>query len=73
MLGPILFLIYVNHVVSQLNCEFKIFADVIKIYLSFNVDDYNQSLQMGQANIDSLVHTGNSWGLKMNSGKCVCV
>ena len=73
VLGPILFLIYVNHVVSQLNCEFKIFADDIKIYLGFNVDDYNQSLQVGQANIDSLVHTGNSWGLKMNSGKCVCM
>ena len=32
VLGPILFLIYVNHVVFDLKCQFKIFADDIKLY-----------------------------------------
>ena len=35
--GPVLFLLYINHVVSELTCNVKIFADDIKIYLGYSL------------------------------------
>ena len=71
VLGPVLFLIYVNHVVSQLNCKFMIFADDTKLYLAHS-DNLPASQSYLQADIDTLVRTGSSWGLVMNTAKCVC-
>ena len=34
VLGPILFLIYVNSIASDLKCDYKIFADDLKIFFS---------------------------------------
>ena len=34
VLGPLLFLLYINHVVSGLTCRFKVFADDVKLYLA---------------------------------------
>ena len=34
VLGPILFLVYVNNVVQHLTCRYKIFAVDIKMYIS---------------------------------------
>ena len=39
VLGSVLFLIYVNYVVSSIACNYKLFADVIKLYLSIDVSD----------------------------------
>ena len=53
VLGPVLFLLYVNHAVSGLRSNYKIFADDIKLYLcSGESDNYISSLQM---DIDRLV------------------
>ena len=73
VLGPVLFLIYVNHLSSFLNCKYMLFADDIKLYLSFDVTDLSYGVQMGQDEIDSLVRTSDAWGLKMNVSKCVCI
>ena len=72
VLGPIMFLIFINHIVSDLSCSYKIFADDIKIYLSGPVESYVSGSQISniQHNINKLVNTGNSWGLRLNSGKC---
>ena len=64
VLGPILFLIYVNHVASNLSCHYKVFADDLKMYMkirhnpqaSFVVDS-----QVGQRDIDMLQNTAESW------------
>ena len=71
VLGPLLFIIYINHLVSGLTCNCKIFADDLKIYLSFpcnNETDLQTSLL--QTNIDHLVQTSSSWGLRLNHNKC---
>ena len=73
VLGPTLFLIYVNHVVSDLDCEYKLFTDDTKLYLSFDVEDCASAVLRGQSNIDKLVAAGESLGLEMNVSKCVCV
>ena len=72
VLGPLLFLIYINFAVSDLTCDYKIFADDIKIYFSLNsAGEINDAdLQGFQTNIDSLITRSSSWGLEMNPGKC---
>lgn len=35
VLGPLLFLVYMDHVTSFLNCGYRIFAGDIKLYFSF--------------------------------------
>ena len=73
VLGPVLFLIYINHVVAGLTCQYKLFADDIKLYLSFDITDLEAGISSGQRNIDLLINTSEAWGLSMNVAKCVCV
>ena len=54
VLGQILFLIYVNHVVSGLKCDYQIFADDIKLYLGFHHENFNSALNDFQYEIDKL-------------------
>ena len=73
VLGPQLFLIYVNHVVSGLSCRYKIFADDIKLYLSSMPQTNERGITDLQSDIDLLVNTAASWGLNMNVSKCACL
>ena len=73
VIGPILFLIYVNHVVQNLTSKFKIFADDIKLYISSTSKDISEGIAELQQDINKLVNTGESWGLTMNVSKCVCL
>lgn len=73
VLGPILFLIFINNIASSLSCKHKIFADDLKIYSSIAVktpSEYVDASGKFQADIDCLHATGVSWGLSMNSAKC---
>ena len=74
VLGPLLFLIYINHVASKLKCKFKIFADDLKIYASIDRQRYTLTQDayetLVQEDIDTLYNTSESWGLHMNSDKC---
>ena len=70
VLGPLLFLIYINYVVSDVMCYFKIFADDTKLYLGFNRFDVTSTSNFQQC-INSLTNSSLSWGLEMNSDKCV--
>ena len=73
VLGPLLFLIYVNNVVSGLRCKYKIFADDIKLYLSSTPIPPGSGMLDLQRDIDLLVNTASSWGLIMNVSKCACL
>ena len=73
VLGPVLFLLYVNYVVAELTCKYKIFADDVKLYLSFETNNFSEVTEVAQSNIDILVRTSSSWGLTMNTSKCVCM
>ena len=70
VLGPLLFLIYINFAVSDITCSYKVFADDVKIYFVFDPDVPDSFIE-NQRNIDKLVEKGNSWGLFMNKQKCV--
>ena len=71
-LGPALFLIYVNHVATNLSCRYKIFADDIKLYLAHVPGISGGEINL-QHNVNLLVATASSWGLQMNPSKCVCM
>ena len=73
VLGPILFLIYVNHTVSNLTSNYKLFADDIKLYLTRVLNNPVHDVATLQQDIDTLVHTSSSWGLEMEASKCVCL
>ena len=71
VLGPILFLVYINHIVANLSCKCKIFADDLKIYMQVGDGQSYQADQMVlQRDIETLHETAKSWGLYMNLKKC---
>ena len=74
VIGPLLFLVYINHVCSKLTSQYKMFADDIKIYSRVSGNPSGQRLAIAdsslQNDIDLLNHTSKSWGLKINREKC---
>ena len=73
VLRPLLFLVYVNSIASQLSSDYKIFADDLKLYACVvhapGTTSLSSTAQV-QTDIDTLHSTAASWGLKMNSKKC---
>ena len=73
VLGPLLFLIYMNHVGSKLASKYKIFADDFKLYAHVNSSQscqYPATDQYIQDDISMLHHASEPWGLKLNRDKC---
>ena len=68
ILGPILFLIYINHVAVNLKSQYKIFADDLKVYVCLN--EVESHSVIFQSDVDHLQKTAASWGLSMNLKKC---
>jgi hypothetical protein len=71
VLGPILFLIYVNFLTDSLVSEFGAFADDFKIYLSFHHHDVVGGMSSLQEDLDRVYRTASSWNLSLNPNKCV--
>ena len=59
---------------SGLSSRFMIFANDIKLYLTFHMSDPTASeVQILQNDIKILSQTSAAWGLKINASKCVFV
>ena len=74
VLGPILFLIFINHLPSFLLNKAKLFADDMKMYLKVRNGSTGQlldDLSSCQHDIDILHEVALSWGLKFNLTKSV--
>ena len=74
VLGPLLFLIYINHIGRNLKGNYKIFADDLKLYScvgrgSMAAGSPSGTVRM-QDDINSLHETSISWGLRINREKC---
>ena len=67
VIGPTLFIYFINDLPSRVNCPIKIFADDTKIYLNINSDESRNILQK---NLDALIEWTNEWLLKFNDDKC---
>ena len=70
VLGPLLFLVYINSVASALKCQYKILADDLKIYACVKRNRLSEmpviTHQCVQDDINTLHDTSLSWGLQMN-------
>ena len=76
VLGPILFLVFVNHIASKLVCQYKVFADDLKMYLKIRHDtpaNHAHDSQVCQRDITTLQRTAASWCLSLNQNKCVVI
>ena len=74
VLGPLLFLIYVNSLPQYLRNQCKIFADDLKIYMNIRRESVLQSTadyDSFQSDIDAVISVAGSWGLNLNVSKCV--
>nr|VZI11421.1 unnamed protein product [Spirometra erinaceieuropaei] len=67
VLGPILFLIYVDDAARDLVCEVAMFADDMKIWSVIRGPADEDRLQM---NLNRLVEWSNRWLLRFNVAKC---
>ena len=69
VLGPILFIIFINDVCDIIvgNTSCKLYADDIKLYASVDLNGFSSDLQ---ASLDNVLLWSNSWQLKVNISKC---
>ena len=70
VLGPLLFVVYMNIIGSSLSCRYKIFADDLKVYACVIHPDTSSPSNPIQRDIDKLCSTAASWRLYMNVKKC---
>ena len=67
VLGPVLFLIYINDIVMNIESTIKIFADDAKVYRKIRSFEDSAILQ---TDLDHLSEWSRKWLLKFNSQKC---
>ena len=70
VLGPILFLIYINDLDDSITSNVLKFADDTKLFRKVNTDGDKQHLQN---DLDSLVKWSEKWQMLFNFGKCKCL
>jgi hypothetical protein len=67
VLGPLLFLVYINDISTHLNCKVRLFADDCIVYTQ--IDALSDCLLL-QRDILSIIDWCNSWGMCLNRQKC---
>ena len=67
VLGPTLFLIYINELPNLVQSSCKLFADDTKLFKSISTNDDCKTLQ---ADLDTLSDWSSKWLLKFNTEKC---
>ena len=68
VLGPLLFILYVNDIPDQVHSTSQIFADDLKIYRT--ITNLNDSLML-QSDLNILTNWFKDWLLKFNISKCM--
>ena len=71
VLGPLLFIIYVNSLGFEFNCDWYAFADDLKLFAALSRSDGGEPSNILQDDLDKLYAISNSWNLKLNPAKCV--
>jgi hypothetical protein len=67
VLGPALFLLYINDISSTINSNMRLFADDSIIYRDINSPDDHAILQ---DDLEKLLSWANKWQMDFNSSKC---
>ena len=67
VLGPLLFLLYINDLPENIQSQVRLFADDTAVYLTVT---NMQDSQVLQSNLESLQHWERTWDMEFNPGKC---
>ena len=67
VLGPTLFLIYINDIVDNINSTIRLFADDLVVYRQINSPDDHHILQ---EDLQKLVEWSKTWQMELNVDKC---
>ena len=67
MLGPLLFLLYINDLPQNIQSQIRLFADDTADYLTVNSPENAKTLQ---ADLDTLQEWERTWDMEFNPGKC---
>lgn len=70
VLGPLLFLIYINDITDNIDCKIKLFADDCIIYRVINSSDDHLSLNIS---LSKIAHWCEQWQMSINLTKTVCM
>ena len=68
VLGPVLFLVYINDLVNEMECSALLFADDAKIYRNISSEDDIASMQR---DVRRLEEWSRKWLLDFNIDKCI--
>ena len=71
VLGPLLFLIYVNIVAAGALSQWYAFADDFKLYVSYPRTGDHQNVTQLQTDLNLISNVSRSWNLGLNKTKCV--
>ena len=73
VVGPLLFILFINHLTHDLSSKSYLFADDLKIFLGASRDaaSYSDCILAIQQDIDLLSSRAESWGLSFAVQKCV--
>ena len=70
VLGPILFLIYMNSILNEINyCHYELFVDDLQIYIQCKASSYNSAIINMQNDVNSVVDWTTRNHLKLNPNK----
>ena len=69
VLGPTLFLVYINDLITDIQSTIRLFADDCLIYRPINSPTDHQLLQQG---LNTLTNWATKWQMKFNIDKCNC-
>jgi low affinity Fe/Cu permease len=67
VLGPTLFLVFINDIADNLHSTARVFADDCVIYRPINTE---QDHQLMQEDLDPLVGWSDTWQMEFNVSKC---
>ena len=67
VLGPLLFLLYINDLPQNIQSQVRLFADDTAVYLTVNSHEAANTLQ---ADLDTLQEWELTWDMELNPGKC---
>ena len=67
VLGPTLFLIYINDIADSINSTIRLFADDSVVYRQMNSPDDHRILQ---EDLEKLVEWSKTWQMEFNVDKC---